>query len=151
MSSHHALTRSLAGRDLSDRGYHDHRLGRFDRGRLALDIRGRRAALLLLGLRLRPLLRRRRGRRLGEIDHSKDALRACQLAFAVEIEKDEQKREMNPDHRRDGTAAIPITDVRSVGHALSTRAIGCALRLKKERRAKETRSALGKLNLYFSG
>jgi hypothetical protein len=66
-----------------------------------------------------------------EIEDSKDALRAGQIGLSVEIEEDEQKREMDRDHRRNGPAAIPIADVRFVGHVLSTRVAGQALRARK--------------------
>jgi hypothetical protein len=96
------------------------------------------------------LRRRRRGRRLVKIEHSKNALGARQFAFAVEVQKDEQKREMDSDHRRNGTAAIPIADVRSVGHDLSTPVKGPALRIRKERRSAGTLPALVPITI-FSG
>lgn len=128
---HHSLARSIARCNLRNGGNHDPGVGRFDRRRLAPDVRRRRAALFFL-FGLRALLRWRRRRRRGfEIEHSKDALRARQFAFSVEVQEEEQKREMDRDHRRDGPAAIPIADVRSVGHALTTPVAWRALRARK--------------------
>lgn len=134
LGGHHSLARSFTRGDLRNRGNHDPRVGRFDRGRLAPDVRRRRAALFLPRFGLRPLLRRRRrwrGRRSFEIEHSKDAFRARQFGFSIEVQEDEEKSDMERDHRRDGSAPIPIADVRSVSHALSTRVAGRALRARK--------------------
>ena len=135
-----ALARCRARRDLRNRRNDDPRLRGRDCGRLAPDVGGRRSPLLLLRSRRRPIPWWRRWRRWQriEVEYSKHAIGAREFAFAVEVQKDEQECQVDGDHRGDGAASIPDADARSVGHALSTPAIGHLLRPKKERRAEGT-------------
>ena len=117
------MPRRLGGRDLLHRGSFDARLGSHHGCRLALDVLGRGAALLLLGLRLL-LRRRRRGwrrrRLLADIDYAQDGLRLGEIDLSRDLQESQQYRRIHRGGRDDRAASVLCVEVGPV-HASGQR------------------------------